>query len=579
MTGAAQPIEWYLARDDKQFGPLSDAELLKLLELRHLKQQDLVWRAGFTDWTPAGVAFPQAFAAPSAPAPVQPAPIPAPEPPPVQAEPEPAHPANIETLSDYRARIGNRTEPAPAATGTYDPGVLAAGRERASTHDAASAPSRRMWIAPVEGEPEAGGPNIGNGTGSVTAPVAGQVQMDGHTQVRIDPVLRTPVAPSFPSAATAPAAGVARTSAGLQSFGREAGDHPQLRHSQLDPRGHAPAPGRSPPIADPGTDLQPRRVGNARPQTDDDDFDDSDEDAPRPHRRIWGLVVIIVLLATMGAATWLLVAHPEKIKQLVGSAASGGGAMVAAGGDDRASRAARGQAAAPAKARPAAAMLNFPESATAIDEQLQAGQLWQIVRTEFPDWYAERVRETARLVSERKPDEAITKHLVDALISLRRKNAEAAFQASHPKLQMVARSFRDALEQLVKHSQVACYALVSSGEGSRGMIALIRDPTYSPALQASMTAVFEAVSDGRASPTASMVPRRSDYDTLTRELTALGWSEQDLAMFADPQSLAQSPPERVCKMVREWFTAHLAIQDKDIQLRLLIESLKPVVAG
>ena len=67
MTGPAQPIEWYLARDNKQYGPLSDIELMKLVELRHLRDQDLVWRAGFTDWTSAPVAFPQAFAPPSEP--------------------------------------------------------------------------------------------------------------------------------------------------------------------------------------------------------------------------------------------------------------------------------------------------------------------------------------------------------------------------------------------------------------------------------------------------------------------------------------------------------------------------------
>jgi hypothetical protein len=32
-------------------------------------------------------------------------------------------------------------------------------------------------------------------------------------------------------------------------------------------------------------------------------------------------------------------------------------------------------------------------------------------------------------------------------------------------------------------------------------------------------------------------------------------------------------------MVREWFTAHLAVPDKGVQTRLLMESVKPVVAG
>ena len=46
-----------------------------------------------------------------------------------------------------------------------------------------------------------------------------------------------------------------------------------------------------------------------------------------------------------------------------------------------------------------------------------------------------------------------------------------------------------------------------------------------------------------------------------------------------PLPAAQAAPEQVCKMVQDWFTAQLSIEDKDVQLRLLIESLKPVVAG
>ena len=44
-----QGVEWYLARDGKQYGPLSDTEMMKLVEFGHLKSADLVWRAGFAD--------------------------------------------------------------------------------------------------------------------------------------------------------------------------------------------------------------------------------------------------------------------------------------------------------------------------------------------------------------------------------------------------------------------------------------------------------------------------------------------------------------------------------------------------
>jgi hypothetical protein len=32
-------------------------------------------------------------------------------------------------------------------------------------------------------------------------------------------------------------------------------------------------------------------------------------------------------------------------------------------------------------------------------------------------------------------------------------------------------------------------------------------------------------------------------------------------------------------MVKDWFTAHLAVEDQPTQERLLVETLKPVVSG
>ena len=58
MSGSEHPIEWYLARDGQQFGPLSDVELKKFVELGHLRATDLLWRHGFSDWRPASSLFP-----------------------------------------------------------------------------------------------------------------------------------------------------------------------------------------------------------------------------------------------------------------------------------------------------------------------------------------------------------------------------------------------------------------------------------------------------------------------------------------------------------------------------------------
>jgi uncharacterized protein DUF4339 len=50
-AGALKPT-WYLARGDKQWGPLADRELLLLAERGGLKTDDLLWRPGFDAWKP-----------------------------------------------------------------------------------------------------------------------------------------------------------------------------------------------------------------------------------------------------------------------------------------------------------------------------------------------------------------------------------------------------------------------------------------------------------------------------------------------------------------------------------------------
>ncbi len=62
-------------------------------------------------------------------------------------------------------------------------------------------------------------------------------------------------------------------------------------------------------------------------------------------------------------------------------------------------------------------------------------------------------------------------------------------------------------------------------------------------------------------------------------MTKLGWSQADLQLFADPRALARTSHDRVCKMVQDWFSAHIAVKDRSAQERLLIETLRPVVAG
>ena len=77
MSAPNAQIQWYLAREGKQYGPLTEVELSKFVELGHLLPSDLLWREGFPDWQPALSVFP-VDSKPSAP------------PSPARLEPEPA---------------------------------------------------------------------------------------------------------------------------------------------------------------------------------------------------------------------------------------------------------------------------------------------------------------------------------------------------------------------------------------------------------------------------------------------------------------------------------------------------------
>jgi hypothetical protein len=46
-------VQWYYARNDQQFGPVSAAELKQLAEAGRLSPDDLLWREGMEQWTTA----------------------------------------------------------------------------------------------------------------------------------------------------------------------------------------------------------------------------------------------------------------------------------------------------------------------------------------------------------------------------------------------------------------------------------------------------------------------------------------------------------------------------------------------
>jgi hypothetical protein len=401
MTTQQPPdIQWYIARDGKQHGPLSDVEMRTFVAQGHLKPADLIWRPGFADWRPAPAVFP-----------FQPA----------------------------------EAAPAPAA-----------GRP-----------------APTTGRPQAG-------------------------------------------------------------------------------RGPAPGAERS---------FEPNRIRVAQGSRDSGS-----------KLRVVGILALLLLIGGGGWYAWT----SGLVDKLTHGSDSGDVPTVAAP-TDAASQPAQ-QTAALAPVTPAS-----PEAVDATAKQINAKieslPAWNIVKREFPDWYGEKLREAAKLTAEKQPETAVTKHLAEALVALRRQHANDALAAPTDRLKQVASAFLNNLKSLSNRSVDACYGFISQGETAPAVLAVLQSPDQGAAVQAQVAAIFEAIADGRKSPVTHDKAGKADYDILVAELAKIGWKEQDLQVFSNPTLLAKEPPQRVCQMVQDWFVAHLAVADHGTQERLLVETLKPVVSG
>ena len=116
MADNNQPIEWYLARDGQQHGPVSDTELKKIIELGYLRPTDLVWREGMAEWATAETVL----------ALTRPSPPPAPAPVPRDGRPAP-HQNAVTVDANRRPTPQARGEPEPAGAGYPAAGMSAGG--------------------------------------------------------------------------------------------------------------------------------------------------------------------------------------------------------------------------------------------------------------------------------------------------------------------------------------------------------------------------------------------------------------------------------------------------------------------
>ena len=221
----------------------------------------------------------------------------------------------------------------------------------------------------------------------------------------------------------------------------------------------------------------------------------------------------------------------------------------------------------------------FGRTLEATDLALQKGLLWQVLKKHHVEWYADRVREATDATVANKSQAEISTMLMQAVVKLRRQYAAEATSAPVARLKSIATLFTANLVRLRAHNIDTCYQFVSAGEGAPAVVELMQSPEHTSALQAQLVATFEAINEGRRATRIYPQPKPEDYDALVKLLETRGWKNADLQLFSDSAALAKASPETVCRLVTEWFESQLAIEDPDVQLRLIVDSLRPVVAG
>jgi GYF domain 2 len=525
---------WYLARDGKQHGPLTHLEMTKLVELGHLRTADLVWRPGFDNWRPAPTVFDFA-----------------PAPPP----PKPA-------VTTPQASTAMRTASAPSDGATATPKSEPASPSPASQ-------SAQSFSTAVQSSAAARPQPSFAGLSAAVEPVKpepARFEFPRETAARIDA-----------SRAATPAA-----------------HDPEPQPFSIDTRGIRPA-GSTSQFGSPTTSDEPA----LEPFRMEPSFE---EPAPKKGR---GVAVALGLLIAIGGLSAAGYTFRDTIKATLNSATgttadlpvveapaeANGPAPNAAG--TTASPPADQAAAPPQPSEPAAVVATAdPQSTTGpatlpgvvanqgpVDAEWQASPFWSLAKAEFPQWYADRVREAGDMKAANQPDADINRKLVEAIVVLRRQNASKALAASPDRLKIIAEAFVTNLGAMQSQSVDACYDFIGKGELTPAAAALVQKPAEGPALHAQLSAVFTAVIEGQKNPIARTSPQTTDYNLLAAELGTIGWSQADIQLFADPKALSAAPRDRVCRMVKDWFSAHLAVKDDAARERLLFETLRLVIAG
>ncbi|MEM7774735.1 MAG: DUF4339 domain-containing protein [Pseudomonadota bacterium] len=438
--------EWYLARDGQQFGPITAGEMRKLIELRHIRNTDLVWRVGLTEWQSAAFVVEELM----------------PPPAPPQQQPEPVAP--------------QRGEP---ATRGFDPQM----------HPGGPGPQQRQPHQPQAHQPHG------------------------------------------PTAA----------------FGD--------------------APDRPARPADPG----PHDVDSARRSRRyevEDDFGEAEE----PRRGSAAMVVLrtiaaLLILGLIGGVGWLAYQHKDELLEIAGVTQSGSPPPVVRSGEDTVRTL--------SPTGTASAATNADDPAIALLDTT----LWTTLSDAFPAWAEQQRSDAVKMQQSGTEGVEIEKVLTVRIAQLRRKHANSALAAAPETLRGIASAFLDNLRALTAKDAKACYDFIRGGERSPSVLQLLSDKALAAPLRRQSELVIKAIVDGSKDPTTHAPPLQKDYRMVSQELTKMGWTSEDMSLFGDPKKLAEAQPAQVCKLVTDWFRAQLLLSDQEAQTRLLVRSLRPVVAG
>ncbi|MCB1515371.1 MAG: DUF4339 domain-containing protein [Hyphomicrobiaceae bacterium] len=566
MTGNTTDNLWYIARDGQQHGPISDTELQLFVTNGYLRPTDLLWRPGFADWRQADAVFPGQVGRDALPGTPPRSGDGSPNDPPAAARTttpsaSPASGRGAQAQPDMQRMSGGGAPAAqgqPASTSPATSGMAATASSPATSTSASAGAGAQRSVAQPYATAAAGVSPARSPEQRATSsarPTAQHTAQDNKSAPRPSAQAGSYAAPLEPAQISSPVTEAGGSGRGMRLalagvlvalIGGSGAYLITHKDAILGVAGLEGGKKAEVPVIRAETTPKPAETAALQVEK------------PRPQPA--AIPVVPGVVTTMPPAPATSTPAP-----------SDASANTQATPDPSTRIAATESAISPTAAS--------ADAAAAMDTYYQKSKLWQHMKRVYPDWYGARMAEAAALGGGNEPARDATKSLVEGLVGLRRKHADAALQADMGRLKAIATAFLENLQSMSENGADACYSFISQGEVSAKSVDMFHRPQSAPALEAQALAIFEAIDAGTARPTSHERPKKGDYDVLASELGKLGWSQADLQLFADPKALAKAPPARVCTMVRDWFKAHIAISDAAVQERLLFETLRPVVAG